>query len=169
VHLPDRGRRRKCNRDAERNRECHKDEFWAHHAASHFHLHPTDIWRRLAAIQTPARNLTSEPDCGSRGFIPLRGLQEGFEDGSHSGTICLVRACAFSWNLLVANLLSRESRPIECFRLGAPLCAFAEPPASTSPVATMIAVHFMVIPFDRSRTIPRKTLGSERDEAAMRS
>jgi hypothetical protein len=65
--------------------------------------------------------------------------------------------------------LAAGSTDVEPRPLGAPLCAFAEPPASTSPVATMIAVHFMVIPFDRSRTIPRKTLGSERDEAAMRS
>jgi hypothetical protein len=54
VDLPDRGGRRKHDGDAESNSKCHKDEFRAHHAASHFHLHPADIWAAGVAIQTRA-------------------------------------------------------------------------------------------------------------------
>jgi hypothetical protein len=40
MYLPDRGRRRKCDRDAESNNERRKDDFWTHRAASHFSSPP---------------------------------------------------------------------------------------------------------------------------------
>ena len=69
MHLPDRGSRRQCNRDAKGNTECHKDEFRAHGVASHFHLHPADIGSRCGD-SNPGRNTTNEQDRDSRRVIP---------------------------------------------------------------------------------------------------
>ena len=85
MDLPDRGGRRKHNGDGESNCKCHKDEFRAHHAASHVHHHPADIWAAGVAIQTPSGISPTNPIATPAALFPAKSAGPRLSGAGNAG------------------------------------------------------------------------------------